>query len=81
MSVPYRGQGDSFQAERPVVWLNARVTARPRPPSRDLDLHPDGKRVVIGSSNEQSVPQQNRVVFVFNLLDELKRIASGKPRD
>jgi serine/threonine-protein kinase len=81
MSVPYRAQGDSFQADKPVVWLNARVTARPRPPSRDLDLHPDGRRVVIGSSDEQSALQQNRVVFVFNFLDELKRIAPGKPRE
>jgi serine/threonine protein kinase len=68
----------SFQAERPVVWLNARVTASTE---RDLDLQPDGKRVVVGSSEEQSAPQQNRVVFVFNFLDELERITLSTPRD
>ena len=78
MSVKYRVEGDSFQADKPVVWLDARLTGRPRPPSRDLDLHPDGARFAIASSEEQSATQQNRVVFVFNFFDELKRIAPGQ---
>ena len=44
MSVAYRVEGDSFQADKPVVWLNTRLNGRPRAPSRNLDLHPDGKR-------------------------------------
>ena len=72
MSVPYRVDGDSFQADKPQVWLDARLGGRPRPPSRDLDLHPDGKRFAIGSSEEQSPEVRNRVVLIFNFFDELK---------
>ncbi len=81
MSVPYRVEGDSFQADKPVVWLDARLGSRPRAPSRDLDLHPDGKRFAIASSEEQSTNEQARVVFVFNFFDELRRIAPSKGRD
>jgi serine/threonine-protein kinase len=75
MTVPYRAVGDSFQADKPTVWLDARVSTRPRPPSRDLDLHPDGKRFAVGGSEEHASALQNRVVFVFNFFDELRRIA------
>ena len=78
MSVPYRAEGDSFQADKPRVWLDARLGGRPRAPSRDLDLHPDGKRFVIGSSDEQSPEFRNHVVLVFNFFDELRRIAPVK---
>ena len=75
MSVPYRVEGDSFQADKPVVWLDARISGRPRAPSRDLDLHPDGKRFAIGSTDEQPAGELGRVVFIFNFFDELRRIA------
>ena len=78
MTVPYRVEGDSFQADKPVVWLDARLSSRPRAPSRDLDLHPDGKRFAIASSEEQPATEQARVVFVFNFFDELRRIAPTK---
>ena len=81
MTVPYRAAGNSFQADKPSVWLDARLSTRPRPPSRDLDLHPDGKRFVVGGSEEQTSVVQNRVVFVFNFFDELRRIAPSKSRD
>ncbi len=79
MTVPYRAVGDSFQADKPTVWLDARLSTRPRPPSRDLDMHPDGKRFAVGASDEQALALQNRVVFVFNFFDELRRIAPGAP--
>jgi hypothetical protein len=78
MSVPYRAVGESFQADKPRVWLGTRVIGRPRPPSRDLDLHPDGKRFVIGSIEEQSPVLRNHVVLVLNFFDELRRIAPSK---
>jgi len=81
MSVSYRAEGDSFQANRPRVWLESRLGGRPRPPSRDLDLHPDGKRFVIGSTDEQSAELRNRVVLVFHFFDELRRIAPAKRGD
>jgi hypothetical protein len=75
MTVPYRVEEDSFQADKPVVWLDARLSGRPRAPSRDLDLHPDGKRFAIASSEEQAASEQARVVFILNFFDELRRIA------
>ena len=78
MTVPYRVEGDSFQADNPVVWLDARLSTRPRPPSRDLDLHPDGKRFAIAASEEQPATEQARVVFILNFFDELRRIAPSK---
>ena len=81
MNVKYRVQGDSFQADKPVAWLNTRLTGRPRPPSRDLDLHPDGTRFATASADEQSSTQQNRVVFVFNFFDELRRLSKAGIRD
>ena len=36
--------GASFQAEKPRVWADKKFLARPRPPSRDVAIHPDGKR-------------------------------------
>ena len=78
MSVPYRVDGDSFQADKPQVWLDARLGGRPRPPSRDLDLHPDGKRFAVGSGEQESPDVRNRVVLILNFLDELKRIAPNQ---
>ena len=81
MTVPYRVEADSFQADKPVVWLDTRLTSRPRPPSRDLDLHPDGKRFAIASSEEQTSTGQDRVIFILNFFDELRRLAPTKSRD
>ncbi len=78
MSVAHRVDGDSFQADKPQVWLDARLGGRPRPPSRDLDLHPDGKRFAIGSGEEESPEVRNRVVLILNFFDELKRIAPSQ---
>jgi hypothetical protein len=81
MSVRYRVESDVFQADKPRVWLDTRLGGRPRAPSRDLDLHPDGKRFAVGSAGEESPDLQNQVVLVFNFFDELKRIAPATGRE
>ena len=78
MVAPYTVEGSSFRAEKPRVWSTTRIAARPRPPSRDLDLHPDGKRFVVASNESESPVKQNKIVFVFNFFDELRRIAAPK---
>jgi hypothetical protein len=75
MTAPYRVEADSFQIGKPVVWLDTPISVRPRPPSRDLDLHPDGKRFAVAASESQTLVTENRVVLVLNFFDELKRIA------
>ena len=40
-----------------------------------FDLHPDGKRVATIAAPEQADSNQDKVVFVFNFFDYLRRIA------
>jgi len=74
--VHYSVQGDVFRADKPSVVSETRFAIRPRPPSRDVALHPDGRRFAIApvATVETSRPL-DKVVFVFNFLDELRRIA------
>jgi serine/threonine-protein kinase len=78
MSVLYRVAGDSFQTDKPVVWSETRLTGRPRAPSRDLDLHPDGLRFAVSTGDEQAPLKQHTLTVVMNLFEELRRIAPAK---
>ncbi len=77
MVAGYSVEGDSFGAEKPQLWSEARYVADR--PWRPFDLHPDGERFAIapelpatGSTN------QGKVVLTFNFLDELRRIAPAR---
>jgi serine/threonine-protein kinase len=74
MVMPYRVDGNTFIAGKPAALSDTRITTRPRTPSRDLDLHPDGKRFVVGGG-EEGDQRLDKVVLVFNFLDELRRVA------
>jgi serine/threonine-protein kinase len=78
MVMPYRVEGNTFIAGKPVPLNETRITSRPRAPSRDLDLHPDGKRFVVAGAAEGE-QRLDKVVLVFNFLDELRR--TSKSRD
>ena len=74
MVVPYTVEGDSFRADKPRLRSEARFMARPR--QRGFDLHPDGERVAVAAVPEtQTAAKQDRLVFIFNFFDELRRIA------
>ena len=76
MVVPYTIDGDSFVANKPQVWSSTRFMTRPRVAS--YDLHPDGKRFAL--MTPQGAPaKQDKVWFVFNFFDELRRLAPAKP--
>ena len=78
MVVPYTVEGDSFRAEKPQIWSEVRFIARQGVggPQRSFDLHPDGKRVALAKLAEtQTEARLDKVVFVFNFFDELRRIA------
>jgi serine/threonine-protein kinase len=81
MVMPYRVEGNTFNAGKPVALHDTRIAVRPRPPSRDLDLHPDGKRFVVAGAEDEAGQKLDKVVFVFNFFDELRRIAPSKGRD
>jgi serine/threonine-protein kinase len=75
MVVPYKVEGDSFLADQARPWSDFFLPSRPR--QRVFDLHPDGER--IGASVTSTPSAQDKVVFVFNFFDELRRITpSGK---
>jgi Tol biopolymer transport system component len=74
MVTSFTAAGQSFRADRPRVWSQGLSLARPR--LRPYALHPDGKRVAVASrSDPQTTARADRVVFVFNFLDEIRRLA------
>jgi serine/threonine-protein kinase len=79
MVAGYTVQGDSFVADKPRLW-SEKALANTVNFSRNVDLAPDGKRVVAlmpaeGLETQQS---QHRVVFLQNFFDELRRRAPVK---
>jgi serine/threonine-protein kinase len=77
MVAPYNVEGDSFRAEKPRLWSEGRFVARQRQgPNRSFDLHPDGERVALAAVQEtQDTAKSDKVVFIFNFFDELRRLA------
>jgi serine/threonine-protein kinase len=78
MVATYVTSGDSFHADKPQLWspgqFNTSGTAR------NFDLHPDGKRfAVLKAGVTGEVPKVDKVSFIFNFFDELRRkVPSGK---
>jgi Tol biopolymer transport system component len=78
MVVSFKVEGDAFRADKPRVWTERPFF--PRSLGWDFDLHPDGERVAMAPVVEgQVAPKQDKAVFVFNFLDELRRLAPAKP--
>jgi serine/threonine-protein kinase len=81
MSASYTVDGDSFSAEKPRLWSEARFIVRPGPAgvARPFDLHPDGERVALAKAPDlETAAKQDKVVFIFNFFDELRRMAPVK---
>ena len=74
MVVPYAVERDVFVADRPHLWSDAHFMRRPRQMS--IALHPDGDRFAVAAAAEtQGAAKQDKLVFVLNFFDELRRIA------
>jgi serine/threonine-protein kinase len=74
MVATYTVAGDAFQSAKPSVWSETRFAPGPR--GRSFDLHPDGERFAIAPAPDaQSTVKQDKVVFIFNFFDELRRLA------
>ncbi|MDP2320810.1 MAG: hypothetical protein Q8O42_15900 [Acidobacteriota bacterium] len=65
-------EGGSFRAEKPRLWSDSRHVVRG---SRMFDLHPDGTRVAMATASIQLGVKQDKLTFLFNFFDELRRIA------
>ena len=75
----YTIDGESFRADKPRAWSDVTFNARPRAPSRDLDLHPDGQRFAIAATARvEPSGKLDHAVLVLNFFDELRRVAPQK---
>jgi acetyl-CoA carboxylase beta subunit len=81
MVASYAVVGDSFVAEKARLWSKGRFVLRQHRggPNRSFDLHPDGQRFAMAAVQEvQTAEKQDKVVFIFNFFDELRRLAPAK---
>ncbi len=71
MTVSYTGNGTTFIADKPRVWIASLSGA----PGNGWDLAPDGKRVValIPESTAKAPPPEHEIVMLQNFADELRR--------
>jgi Tol biopolymer transport system component len=78
MMVTYTASGDSFHADKAQLWSPGQFTERGN--AYNFDLHPDGKRfAVLKAPGTERAPAANKVSFIFNFFDELRRkLPSGK---
>jgi len=76
MVASYKTQSDTFVPDKPRVW-----SPRPfggRDIGWDFELHPDGERAVVAPVPDAVAPvKQDKVVFVFDFLDDLRRATSS----
>jgi serine/threonine-protein kinase len=73
MVVPYTVEGDSFKADKPRIWSEQVIWARAYQSS--YDLHPDGQRLAVALPLAQAEEKLDKMTFIFNFSDELRRIA------
>jgi Tol biopolymer transport system component len=76
MVAEYTASDDSFNAGGPRQWSPGQFTARG--PNRNFDVHPDGKRIVVMKTPEAEIPSINKVSFIFNFFEELRRKMHGQ---
>jgi serine/threonine-protein kinase len=74
MVVAYKAEGDSFVRDTPRLW-SEKTLVNSINFSKNVDLAPDGKRVVAVMPVEgpEAQPSQHHVVFLENFFDELRR--------
>ena len=76
MVAPFAVRRDSFYAEKPRLWSHGRYLERAG--NRGFDLQPDGERFAVAlapAAQTRGDTKQDKVVFIFNFFDELRRIA------
>jgi serine/threonine-protein kinase len=78
MMAAYTVDGDSFHAEKPRPWSDKRYATRGA--LRPFDLHPDGERFALAVADASSVTMHDHVTAMFNVFDELRRIAPATGR-
>jgi Tol biopolymer transport system component len=73
MVVTCTASGDSFHADKPQLWSPGQFTDRGLG-FYSFDLHPDGKRfAVLKAPGAEQAAAVNKVSFIFNFFDEIRR--------
>ena len=75
MVVDYTAQGDSFVAGKPRLWAKDRILAASG--GFNMDVAPDGKRLVVFPVPPTDGEALAHVTFLFNFVDEIRRRASA----
>ncbi len=73
---PYVVTGDAFQAGKVITWSPALI--RQGGMQDTFAIHPDGKRLAASAVANESAAVEDKVVFVFNFADYLRKIAPVK---
>jgi dipeptidyl aminopeptidase/acylaminoacyl peptidase len=79
MVAAYTASGDSFVAGKPQLWSPGQfINFVNLGPFYNFDLHPDGKRfAVVKTPGPGEGTPVNKVTFIFNFFDELRRKVPG----
>ncbi len=72
MVVPYTVAGDKFLTGKSRLWSEQSLPAWG---NMALGLHPDGNRLAVISNPRQSAATQDKIVFILNFPEYLRRIA------
>ena len=78
MAASYKADEVTFRADKPQLWSDVQFHD-PMGAGRNFDLHPDGQRfAVLKSPESNSETKLDKVTFILNFFDELRRIAPPK---
>ena len=80
MMATYTVKGDSFVADKPRAWSEKQIGGVVG--SNNVDLAPDGKRIIALMPVETSEAQkaQSHVIFLMNFFDEVRRRTATQTR-
>ena len=81
MVAVYAVKGDSFVADKPRLWSEKQIGGLPNA-ARNVDIAPDGKRIVALMPVETPEAQkaQSHVIFLENFFDEVRRRAAAQAK-
>jgi len=73
---PYTVVGDSFRADKPQPWTSTTFVGLGN--AFPYAIHPDGKRLALIAQSDQAGATDDKVVFVFNFIEYLKKTVPRK---
>jgi serine/threonine-protein kinase len=76
LAAPYSVVGDSFRADKPIVWTPTPIAQLGT--NNSYDLHPDGKRLAAMAAADPGAAGRDTVVFIFNFFEYLRGAAPAK---